>query len=78
MPDPGPGTSTVKNARQTPGGGLGNHGIDRDISHTTALNASVHLYILGHSKLDFSFPSGPYFKLHAGGRSISVNIHYGV
>ena len=32
---------------------------------------------LGHSKLDFSFPSGPDFKLHAGGRTISI-IHYSV
>jgi hypothetical protein len=39
------------------------------------MNAEVN--ILGHSKLDFSFPSGPDFKLHAGGRSISI-IHYSV
>jgi hypothetical protein len=30
---------------------------------------------LGQSKLDFSFPSGPYLKLHMGGQSI---VHYGV
>ena len=29
---------------------------------------------LGHSKLDFSFPSGPYFKLHAGGRPFPLSI----
>ena len=33
------GTSTVENARQTPGGGggMGTHGIDRDIMHLSML-----------------------------------------
>ena len=31
--------------------------------------------IIGHSKLEFSFPSTPSRELHAGGRPISI-IHY--